>query len=162
MSRSTKAVTEAGVLRFPDRVFAFDEFGPLGIRPPPDRAGLRPVTPSGIPRPTTTRTGAVLIVTRLRPAGTAPNELGLAFDCLVDLGDDLELPLPFWQHLDGAAREMRLYSDALHKPHLTAADLGRRLILGPGPAPGPGGIHNSVPNSPIWQLPMSDSRHGGP
>ncbi|KOG73996.1 hypothetical protein ADK77_07500 [Streptomyces antibioticus] len=56
------------------------------------------------------------------------NELGLAFDCLVDLGDDLDLPLTFWQHLDRAAREMRLYSDALHTPHLTAADLCRRHL----------------------------------
>ncbi|WP_329302310.1 MafI family immunity protein [Streptomyces sp. NBC_00659] len=56
------------------------------------------------------------------------NELGLAFDCLVDLGGDLELPLAFWQHLDRAAREMRLYSDALHTPHLTAADLCRRHL----------------------------------
>ncbi|OII62951.1 hypothetical protein BJP40_26550 [Streptomyces sp. CC53] len=50
------------------------------------------------------------------------NELGLAFDSLVDLAVDLDLPLAFWQHMDRAAREMRLYSDALHKPHLTAAD----------------------------------------
>ncbi|GGS10489.1 hypothetical protein GCM10010284_49800 [Streptomyces rubiginosohelvolus] len=50
------------------------------------------------------------------------NELGLAFDCLVDLGDDLGLPLRFWQHMDRAARDMRLYSDVLHSPHLTAAD----------------------------------------
>ncbi|MET7505972.1 MafI family immunity protein [Streptomyces albidoflavus] len=56
------------------------------------------------------------------------NELGLAFDCLVDLGDDLVLPLAFWEHLDRAAREMRLYSDALHKPYLTAADLCRRHV----------------------------------
>ncbi|MEV6164171.1 MafI family immunity protein [Streptomyces sp. NPDC052052] len=56
------------------------------------------------------------------------NELGLAFDCLVDLGGDLDLPLGFWQHLDRAAREMRLYSDALHKPHLTAADICRRHL----------------------------------
>ncbi|MEV5204301.1 MafI family immunity protein [Streptomyces sp. NPDC053720] len=35
------------------------------------------------------------------------NELGLAFDCLVDLGDDLGPPLSFWRHLDRAAREMR-------------------------------------------------------
>ncbi|MEU3440939.1 MafI family immunity protein [Streptomyces griseoincarnatus] len=56
------------------------------------------------------------------------NELGLAFDCLVDLGDDLDLPLTFWHHLDRAAREMRLYTDALHKPHLTAADLCRRHL----------------------------------
>ncbi|MGW4604812.1 MafI family immunity protein [Streptomyces sp. NPDC004532] len=53
------------------------------------------------------------------------NELGLAFDRLVDLGDDLDLPLAFWQHLDRAAREMRLYSDAPQKPHLTAADVCR-------------------------------------
>lgn len=56
------------------------------------------------------------------------NELGLAFDCLVDLGGDLDLPLTFWQHLDRAARAMRLYSDALYKPHLTAADLCRRHL----------------------------------
>ncbi|MEU2578729.1 MafI family immunity protein [Streptomyces anulatus] len=55
-------------------------------------------------------------------------ELGLAFDCLVDVGDDLDLPLAFWQHLDRAAREMWLYSDALHRPHLTAADLCRRHL----------------------------------
>ncbi|MEU9139348.1 MafI family immunity protein [Streptomyces sp. NPDC048404] len=56
------------------------------------------------------------------------NELGLAFDCLVELGDDLDLPFTFWHHLDLAAREMRLYTDALHKPHLTAADLCRRHL----------------------------------
>ncbi|ALV38870.1 MafI family immunity protein [Streptomyces sp. CdTB01] len=56
------------------------------------------------------------------------DELGLAFDCLVDLGDDLHLPLAFWQRLDRAAREMRLYSDALYTPHLTAADLCRRHL----------------------------------
>ncbi|GAA0977568.1 MafI family immunity protein [Nocardiopsis tropica] len=50
------------------------------------------------------------------------DELGLAFDCIVDLGDDLDLPLVFWECLDRAAREMRLYSEALHKPYLTAAD----------------------------------------
>jgi hypothetical protein len=53
---------------------------------------------------------------------------GLAFDCLVDLGDDLDLPLTFWQHLDRAAREMWLYSAALHTPHLTAAHLCRRHL----------------------------------
>lgn len=56
------------------------------------------------------------------------NELGLAFDCLVDLGDDLDLPLVFWRHLDRAAREMRLYSDALRTPHLTTADFCRRHL----------------------------------
>ncbi|GAA3075147.1 hypothetical protein [Streptomyces glomeratus] len=54
------------------------------------------------------------------------NELELAFDDLVDLGHDRELPLAFWQHLDMAAREMNLYSAALDKPHLTSADLCRR------------------------------------
>ncbi|MFC9588194.1 MafI family immunity protein [Streptomyces yangpuensis] len=56
------------------------------------------------------------------------NELELAFECLADLGDHLDLPLSFWQHLDRAAREMRLYSDALHTPHLTAADFCRRQL----------------------------------
>ncbi|MFD8955025.1 MafI family immunity protein [Streptomyces xanthophaeus] len=56
------------------------------------------------------------------------NELELAFDCLAELGDDLDLPLSFWKYHDLAARELRLYSDALHKPHLTAADLCRRHI----------------------------------
>ncbi|MGA5520051.1 MafI family immunity protein [Streptomyces pseudogriseolus] len=56
------------------------------------------------------------------------NELELAFYCLVDLSDDLDLPLAFWQHLDRAAREMGLYSDALHTPHLTAADICRRHL----------------------------------
>ncbi len=50
------------------------------------------------------------------------NELGLAFDCLVHLADDLGLPLRFWQHMDRAAREMRLYSDEPHMPHRKAAD----------------------------------------
>ncbi|MFJ2853899.1 MafI family immunity protein [Streptomyces rubiginosohelvolus] len=57
------------------------------------------------------------------------NELGLAFDCLVDLGDDLGLPLRFWQHMDRAARDMRLYSDVLHSPHLTAADICLRHLV---------------------------------
>ncbi|MGW3738973.1 MafI family immunity protein [Streptomyces sp. NPDC005148] len=67
------------------------------------------------------------------------NELELAFDCVVDLGDDLDLSLAFWQHLDRAAREMRLYSKAL-QPHLTAADLCRRHVAAASereqPAPG--------------------------
>ncbi|MFF4858263.1 MafI family immunity protein [Streptomyces rubiginosohelvolus] len=50
------------------------------------------------------------------------NELGLAFDCLVHLSDDLGLPPSFWQHMDRAAREMRLYSAAPHTPHRKAAD----------------------------------------
>ncbi|MFD4610518.1 MafI family immunity protein [Streptomyces sp. NPDC058440] len=56
------------------------------------------------------------------------NELELAFDDLVDLGHERELPLCFWQHLDEAAREMNLYSAALDKPHLTSGDLCRRHI----------------------------------
>ncbi|MET9611115.1 hypothetical protein ABZZ17_39595 [Streptomyces sp. NPDC006512] len=52
------------------------------------------------------------------------NELELAFDCLAELGDDLDLPLSFWRSLDRAARETRLYSDALHNPPLT----GRRPL----------------------------------
>lgn len=56
------------------------------------------------------------------------NELELAFDCLVDLGDGLDPPLSFWRHLDRAAREMRLYSDALRTPHLTSADFCRRHL----------------------------------
>ncbi|MEU1616379.1 MafI family immunity protein [Streptomyces sp. NPDC005722] len=56
------------------------------------------------------------------------NEFGLAFDCLVDLGYDLNLPLIFWQHMDRAAHEMRLYSQALHEPRLTGADLCRRHL----------------------------------
>ncbi len=56
------------------------------------------------------------------------NELGLAFDCLVDIGYDLELPLIFWQRLDLAAKEMQLYSQTLRTPHLTAADLCRRHL----------------------------------
>lgn len=56
------------------------------------------------------------------------NELSLAFDDLVDLGDDRELPLAFWFHLDRAAREMRLHSAALGMPHLTSADLCRRHL----------------------------------
>ncbi|OLZ65570.1 hypothetical protein AV521_31440 [Streptomyces sp. IMTB 2501] len=50
----------------------------------------------------------------------------LAFDCLVDLGDDLDPPLAFWQHLDRAA--VRCGSTALLKPHLTANDLSRRPL----------------------------------
>ncbi|MGW2651879.1 MafI family immunity protein [Streptomyces sp. NPDC001393] len=58
----------------------------------------------------------------------ARNELELAFDELVAIGDDLELDIRFWLLLDSAAREMRLYSAALDVPHLTSADLCRRHI----------------------------------
>ncbi|MEH0510617.1 MULTISPECIES: IS630 family transposase [unclassified Streptomyces] len=52
--------------RFPDRVFAFDKFGPSGSAPPAARAGLHQVTPSGTPRPTTAPTvsGTSTAVTR--------------------------------------------------------------------------------------------------
>lgn len=56
------------------------------------------------------------------------NELELAFDCLVGLGVDLAVPIEFWTHLDLAAREMKLYTAALDKPHLTTADLCRRRL----------------------------------
>lgn len=56
------------------------------------------------------------------------NELELAFDCLVDIGGERHLPLSFWQDLDRAAREMRLYTAALGAPHLTTADLCRRHL----------------------------------
>ncbi|MFC8234097.1 MafI family immunity protein [Streptomyces sp. NPDC057284] len=69
------------------------------------------------------------------------NELELAFDGMVDLGDDLDLSLAFWQHLDRAAREMRLYRKALHKPHLTAAGLchGHVAAASGKEQPAPGG-----------------------
>jgi transposase len=41
---------------FSDRVFAFDEFGPLGIRPPRDPAGLNRAGPTGCRRPSTAPT----------------------------------------------------------------------------------------------------------
>jgi hypothetical protein len=58
----------------------------------------------------------------------ARNELELAFDELVAVGDDLELDIEFWLLLDSAAREMRLYSAAINLPHLTSADLCRRHV----------------------------------
>lgn len=56
------------------------------------------------------------------------NELGMAFDELVDSVGDLELPIEFWVNLDSAARQMHLYSASLNVPHLTRADLCRRHI----------------------------------
>ncbi|MFE3194934.1 MafI family immunity protein [Nocardia sp. NPDC059240] len=53
------------------------------------------------------------------------NELGLAFDCLVHLGDDLELARSYWQHLDRAAHEMRLYSPEADKYHQASARICR-------------------------------------
>lgn len=64
------------------------------------------------------------------------NELELAFDCLVNIGGERDLPLSFWQDLDRAAREMRLYSAALGTPHLMTADLCRRETS-PAPQPEP-------------------------
>ncbi|WP_167756537.1 MULTISPECIES: MafI family immunity protein [unclassified Amycolatopsis] len=39
------------------------------------------------------------------------NELGLAFDCLVEIGDEVNVRVTFWRALDEAAREMGLYED---------------------------------------------------
>lgn len=39
------------------------------------------------------------------------NELGLAFDCLVEIGDEVNARAEFWRALDGAAREMGLYEE---------------------------------------------------
>ncbi|MFB8282662.1 MafI family immunity protein [Nocardia colli] len=55
----------------------------------------------------------------------AHNELGLAFDCLVDLGHSLELPLAYWQHLDRAACEMQLYSAGADTHHKASAETCR-------------------------------------
>lgn len=62
------------------------------------------------------------------------NELGCAFECLVELGHDRDLPLPFWASLDRAAREMNLHTAGLHMPHLTSADLCRRHLAALAPA----------------------------
>jgi hypothetical protein len=40
-------------------------------------------------------------------------------------GPQLPGHAPFWRHLGRAARAMRLYGNALHTPHPTAADLCR-------------------------------------
>lgn len=56
------------------------------------------------------------------------NELGLAFDTLVDLGDELDLPIPYWQTLDQAAREMQLYTVGSAAPHAPAAATCRRHL----------------------------------
>ncbi|MCG3749122.1 MafI family immunity protein [Amycolatopsis sp. Poz14] len=39
------------------------------------------------------------------------NEFGLAFDCLVEIGDDVNARLAFWRALDEAAREMGMYEE---------------------------------------------------
>jgi hypothetical protein len=56
------------------------------------------------------------------------NELELAFDELVEIGDEREFPHEFWEILDSVARGMRLYSASMNVPHLTNADLCRRHI----------------------------------
>lgn len=56
------------------------------------------------------------------------NELGLAFDTLVDLGDELDLPIEYWQSLDQAAREMRLYAADPGSPYAPAAAVCRRRL----------------------------------
>ncbi|MFF2367884.1 hypothetical protein ACFVU0_34935 [Streptomyces sp. NPDC058122] len=56
------------------------------------------------------------------------NELELAFDELVAIGDEQECTTEFWMILDSSARSMRLYSAALNVPHLTSADLCRRHV----------------------------------
>ncbi|MFI7002360.1 MafI family immunity protein [Nocardia sp. NPDC050175] len=53
------------------------------------------------------------------------NELGLAFDYLVYLGHDLDVPQSYWQHLDHAAHEMRLYSPEADKDHRASAEICR-------------------------------------
>jgi hypothetical protein len=57
------------------------------------------------------------------------NELGLAFDDLVDLGHDRELPLTFWQHLDMAAREMNLSLES-HLSLCASVQVKRRFRVG--------------------------------
>lgn len=60
------------------------------------------------------------------------NELGLAFDALVHIGDRREVPFGFWQHLDRAAQEMRLHSSNADGFHRGSAEICRRhLAAGP-------------------------------
>ncbi|WP_409463251.1 MafI family immunity protein [Amycolatopsis sp. GA6-003] len=39
------------------------------------------------------------------------NELGLAFECLVEIGDEVNARLAFWRALDEAARGMGMYEE---------------------------------------------------
>lgn len=57
--------------RFPDRVFAFDEFGPLGSGPSQARAGLAKGAPTGSLPPTTAPTGSGTSTAATRSATTA-------------------------------------------------------------------------------------------
>ncbi|MDR6981336.1 transposase [Streptomyces sp. 3330] len=56
--------------RFPDRVFAFDEFGSLGIRPTGGSGWPPPATPSGTSRPTTAPTASATSTAAIRSATT--------------------------------------------------------------------------------------------
>ncbi|WP_174567246.1 hypothetical protein [Nocardia yamanashiensis] len=56
------------------------------------------------------------------------NELGLAFDVVVHIGDRREVPFSFWQHLDRAARQMGLYSSDSHGAHHKSAETCRRRV----------------------------------
>lgn len=51
-------------------------------------------------------------------------QLPRAFEVLVELADGLELPV-FWRELDGAARELRLYTSAEPARLRAAADICR-------------------------------------
>lgn len=62
---------EEVLVRFPDRVFAFDEFGPLGIRPTGGSCWLSRAGPSGTPRPTTAPTGCATSMAAT-PSATTP------------------------------------------------------------------------------------------
>lgn len=55
---------------FPDRVFAFDEFGPLGIRPTGGSCWAKASGPTGSPRPTTAPMGSPTSMAATRSATT--------------------------------------------------------------------------------------------
>ncbi|GAA2606966.1 hypothetical protein GCM10010399_42370 [Dactylosporangium fulvum] len=57
-AESKLARIEEATTRFPDRVFVFDEFGPLTIRPPAAPPGPRPGTRTGCPRTVTSCTAS--------------------------------------------------------------------------------------------------------
>jgi hypothetical protein len=65
-------------------------------------------------------------------------QLPRAFEVLVELADGLELPV-FWRELDGAARELRLYTSAEPARLRAAADLCRERA---NRTPGAGGGHD--------------------
>lgn len=90
--------------RFPDRVFAFDEFGPLGIRPTAGSAGLCRSSPTGCPPPTNARTACAT------STATAIERFGV-FVALDDGPDHPVFPgvgfISFaelsWRHFDAAS-----------------------------------------------------------